>query len=738
MLKSFPLVKQYDKMDCGPACLRMIAKFYGKNYTLQELRDKCHITRMGVSFLGMSLAAEQIGFRTRGFKIPYDIFKQEITFPCILHWNQNHFVVCYGITKKDKQKFKIADPAYDLVTYSEEDFKKYWLSSKLDGEQIGTVLTLEPTPAFYEYDDIPSKKDQNKVKGISYFFKYLIPYKKEFLLIIICLIINSLLQLVFPLLSQSLVDVGIGTSNLNFIELILIAQLVLFVSRLSVSFIQSWIALQVNSRINISLISDFLAKLMRLPLSFFDSKMIGDIMQRIGDHSRIQSFLTGTSINTLFSIWNFIVFGGIMAYYSLTIFLIFIFGNSLYVLWILSFLKKRKDLDYKRFTQASNEQSNIVQLITGIDEIKLNNCENQKRWKWEQIQLKLFNISLKGLSLGQWQEAGGGFFTQTTSFIITFMVAKDVVSGTLTLGMMMAISYILGQLSGPVNQLISLIQAMQDAKISLERLGEIHQKKDEDQNESLAINELSGNMDITIENVSFSYTGLERNFVLKNVSCNIPKNKVTAIVGASGSGKTTLLKLLLGFYEPTEGKIKVGKHQLKTINPHLWRERTGAVMQDGFIFSDSIVENIAVEVEDVDYDMLEKATKIANLQDFIESLPLGYNTKIGMEGIGVSQGQKQRIQIARALYKNSDYLFLDEATNALDSTNERIILENLNALYEGKTVIIIAHRLSTVQNADNIIVLENGKIIEEGPHSELVAKQGAYYKLVKNQLELGN
>lgn len=737
MLNFFPFIHQYDKMDCGPACLRMIAKYYGKSYTMQELRDKCHISKQGVNFLGMSIAAEQIGFRTHGLKVAYELFTDEITLPCIIHWNQNHFVVCYRIVKKRKKiLFKIADPAYGLLTYTEEEFKKFWVCHQSENEMVGLVLTLEPTPLFYEYDD-KSADEMNEKKGLLYFFKYLTPYRKDLLLVLVCLVMASLLQLIFPLLTQSLVDVGIGTSNLNFIELILIAQLVLTISVMSVSFVQSWITLHVNSRINILLISDFLAKLLRLPLSYFDSKQIGDIMQRIGDHSRIQSFMTGTSINTLFSIWTFLIFGGIMASYSMTILLIFLFGNTLYVMWVLAFLKKRKDLDYKRFIAASKDQSNMIQLLTGIDEVKLNNCENQKRWRWEQIQIKLFKIGIKGLTLGQYQQAGSGFFTQITNITITFLIARDVVNGTLTLGMMMSVVYILGQLSGPINQIISLIQSMQDAKISLERLSEIHMKKSEDQDENIMVNEIGDHEGISIDQVSFSYTGLERNNVLKDVSFDIPKNKVTAIVGASGSGKTTLLKLLLGFYEPTQGKIKVGKNLLKTINPHVWRERTGAVLQDGFLFSDTIAENIAVEVEEIDYEKLEQAANTANLTEFIESLPLGYNTKIGMEGTGVSQGQKQRIQIARAVYKDPDYLFFDEATNALDAINERTILDNLKTFYRGKTVIIIAHRLSTVQNADKIIVLGDGQVLEEGTHNELTSLKGAYYNLVKNQLELG-
>ena len=564
------------------------------------------------------------------------------------------------------------------------------------------------------------------------------------------MILGSILALIFPFLTQAVVDQGIGNNNLPFITLILIAQLVLTATQMGVGFIQNWITLHTNTRISISLISDFLAKLMKLPIRFFDAKNIGDIMQRIGDHSRIQNFLSGTTLTTLFSFFNFFIFAGIMAYYNLTILTVFLAGNTLYMAWILFFMRYRRKLDYKRFTQASANQSNMVQLITGMQEIKLNNCEKQQRWKWERIQVKLFKISIQGTALGQYQQMGSIFFSQTTSLFISFLSAKAVVEGNITLGMMMAISYIIGQLSGPIGQVIGFAQSLQDAKISLERLNEIHNKEDEEKEVETKLNVLPGDdtrgyegiagqarNDICIQNLYFSYDGAERDYVLEDLSLTIPRNKVTAIVGASGSGKTTIIKLLLGFYSPLKGKIKIGDTPLDEINPHLWRQKTGAVMQDGFIFSDTIAANIAVGVEDIDKERLLHAVETANIREFIEELPLKYNTKIGMEGKGVSQGQRQRLLIARAVYKNPEFLFFDEATNSLDANNERTIMDNLSAFYKGKTVVVVAHRLSTVQHADNIIVLEKGKVIEEGRHGELTAKRGVYYKLVKNQLELG-
>jgi len=556
--------------------------------------------------------------------------------------------------------------------------------------------------------------------------------------LVLGMLTGSLLQMIFPFLTQALVDTGIRNHNLSFITLILIAQLVLFVARLSVDFIRSWIMLHITARINISLISDFLAKLMRLPMNYFDTKMVGDIMQRIGDHGRIESFLTGSSLNVIFSLFNFVVFGAILAYYNIFVLVVFLVGNTLYVIWILSFMRWRRKLDFKRFAQASASQSNVVQLITGMQEIKLNNCEKQKRWQWERIQVKQFKISIQGLALGQYQQLGSVFFSQTTGILISFIAAKAVVDGQMTLGMMMALTYIVGQVSAPIEQFISFARAWQDAKISLERLGEVHLKEDEDQQSAMSLTELPHDKTIHISDLYFSYDGADRDYVLDGINLAIPHNRVTAIVGASGSGKTTLVKLMLGFYHPNKGVIKIGETGLQNINPHVWRAKTAAVLQDGFIFSDTIANNIAVGEDIVDKARLVEAVKTANIGVFIDSLPLGYNTKIGMEGNGISQGQRQRILIARAVYHNPEFIFFDEATNALDAKNEREIMEHLEKFYRGKTVVVVAHRLSTVRNADNIVVLEKGKVAEQGTHEELTDRRGIYYDLVKNQLELGS
>lgn len=736
MIKPFPSYIQLDAMDCGPTCLRMIAKYYGRSYTLQTLRAKSFITREGVSMLGISDAAESIGFRTLGVRINFDQLVEEANLPCILHWNQNHFVVLYKVKKRADGEYRmyIADPAGEKYVLSRPEFEKCYLSSKEDNKDTGAALLLEPTPAFYESEDDDNKQGRN----LAYFLKYITPYRSQFVQLLIGLLTGSVFAMIFPFLTQAIVDQGIGNSNLGFISLILISQFILTLTQICVGFVQSWISLHMNTRISISLISDFLTKLMKLPIRFFDAKNVGDIMQRIGDHGRIQSFLTGTAMTMIFSIFNFIVFGCILAYYNLTILGVFLLGNALYVVWVVAFMRWRRKLDHARFTQSSTNQSNMVQLITGMQEIKLQNCENVQRWNWERIQIKLFKISIKGTALGQYQSLGSLFFSQTTSFLISFLSAKSVVEGDMTLGMMMSVSYILGQLSGPISQFIGFMQSMQDAKISLERLNEVHNMEDEEQTIDSKLDYIPNNKTINIENVYFSYDGAERDYVLSDLSLTIPQNKTTAIVGASGSGKTTIVKLLLGFYAPNKGRITVDNIPLDDINSHIWRHKSGSVMQEGFIFSDTIAKNIAVGEEEIDKERLLHAVKVSNIHDFIEALPLKYNTKIGMDGNGISQGQRQRLLIARAVYKNPDFIFFDEATNALDACNEKIIMDNLTEFYKGRTVIVVAHRLSTVQSADNIVVLDKGRIVEQGTHAELTEKRGAYYSLVKSQLELGN
>jgi len=735
MAKGFTNYKQSDEKDCGPTCIKIIAKFYKKTISIQQLRAISETTREGSSLLSLSEASEKLGFRSLGVKISLERLL-EVPLPCILHWNNNHYIVLYKIraSLSNPDIFYTSDPAHGLIKYNKHEFLKHWIGNNAnDQTEEGIALLLEPTAKFYN-----SEFDKDKTEfGFKFLSKYSFQYKRFLWQLVIGLIAASLLQLVFPFLTQSIVDVGIKNQDIHFIYLILFAQLSLFIGRTAIDVIRSWILLHLSTRINISLVSDFFIKLMNLPIAFFDTRMTGDILQRINDHNRIEQILTTSSLNVLFSMVNLLVFSFVLAYYNLTLFGIFMLGSFLYFLWIIVFLKKRRDLDYKRFSEVSKEQSKVIELINGMQEIKLHNAEKQKRWSWEFVQARLFKVSIEGLALEQYQGVGSGFINEVKNILITVLSAKLVIDGEITLGMMLAISYIVGQLNSPIAQLINFIREVQDAKISLERLSEIHNKEDEEQQDADKVTDIPLDANLELSKVSFRYIGSDQ-MVLKELDLTIPSNKVTAIVGVSGSGKTTLMKLLLKFYDPNSGHIKIGNHDLQNVSQKTWRHECGVVMQEGYIFNDTIANNIAVGEDYVDKKKLAHAVDVANIKEFIESLPLSYNTKIGMEGVGVSTGQKQRLLIARAVYKNPNFLFFDEATSALDANNEKVIMEKLNTFFEDKTVVVIAHRLSTVKNAHQIVVLDKGKIVEVGNHEALVKQKGDYFHLVKNQLELGN
>jgi ATP-binding cassette subfamily B protein len=733
MNKRFPLYRQHDSADCGPTCLRMIARYYGKKFTLQHLRDECHITRDGVTMLGISDAAESVGFRVLGVSVTFAQLLDEVPLPCIVHWDQNHFVVVYGVyTRGGKRFVRVADPAQGKITYPEEAFLKFWQSKPDPGNPgKGVCLLLEPGDHF---NDIPN--DPGAGGRTRFIFSYLKPHRSYFFQLLLSMALGSLIMLIFPFLTQSLIDVGIRDQDLNFIVLVLIAQLALFTGQIAVEFTRNWILLHISTRVNIALISDFLIKILRLPIGFFNTKRTGDLIQRILDHDRIQSFLTVSSLNILFSAVNFIIFSLVLLLYNYLIFIVFITGTALYVGWVYLFMKRRKGLDYQKFSYLAENQNTLIQMITGMQEIKLNNCERGKRWEWEKIQARLFKVNLKSLVLNQNQSIGALFFNRTKDILITFLSASLVIRGEITLGMMLAIQYILGQLNNPVENIVTFSREAQDAAISMERLDEIKMLAEEEDEHQPGLHSLPNGRTIRTEGLSFQYEGPHSPFVLRDVSLEIPEKKVTAVVGTSGSGKTTLVKLLLGFYPPAEGSIGVGGQPLLGLSPSFWRSRCGAVMQDGFIFSESIAHNIALS-DEIDPDRLQRAIKIANLTDFVNSLPFSYSTKIGQDGNGISEGQKQRILIARAVYKDPEYLFFDEATNALDANNEKVILENLSSFFAGRTVVVVAHRLSTVRNADQIVVLQEGRVVERGGHEELIASRGAYYELVRNQLELG-
>ncbi|WP_029281319.1 peptidase domain-containing ABC transporter [Pedobacter sp. R20-19] len=728
MSKKFKSYIQPEQMDCGPTCLKMICKHYGKNFSIKYLRDRSNVNREGASLKSISIGAESIEIKTMAVKIPIEKL-HSVPMPCILHWSKNHFVVLYEIKqKKGKAIYRIADPKIGLIDHNEENFKTNWLHQ----ESEGIALLLEPSEKF---------NDQVEVSNQKYTFytllNYTLKYKTLLIYLIAGLTLGSFLQLLFPYLTKSIVDVGIKNKDLNFIYIVVLAQFMLFIGRSSLQFIQSWILLHISIRVNISILSDFLIKLMRLPMSFFDTRIPGDILQRIRDHERIKNFFTVSSINLLFSTVSLIVFSALLCSYNLKIFLCFIISAIFYILYILYFLEKRRLFDFKRFDIESSNQGSVIQLVQGIQEIKLNNCEDEKRWEWEKIQAQLFTLNLKGLALDQTQQGGALFINEGKNILITCIAALAVIKGEMTLGTMLAIQYIIGQMNAPLDLFVNFMRTAQDAKISLERLNEIHENKEEEgESENLTI-QMPIDKTISLKNVTFSYPGTDYP-VLKDISLDIPHGKVTAIVGMSGSGKTTLLKLLLKFYDPDKGVISINNTtSLESLSHHAWRENCGVVMQDGFIFSDTIVKNITIKGE-IDIDRLNQATRLANIYQFIDALPLKLETKIGSEGIDISKGEQQRILIARAIYKDPAYIILDEATNSLDANNEKVIIENLNNFFIGRTVIVVAHRLSTVKNADQIIVLEKGNIIESGSHQSLVRNKGSYYNLVKNQLELDN
>lgn len=721
-------------MDCGPTCVRMISKYYGITYKPEELRQKAKITREGVTIAGIAEAAESIGFETLAVKISFEVLKNDIPLPAVCYWKQRHFVVVHKITNKH---VFVADPAFGLIRYERKDFLKSWESDKNDeDEKEGLVLAMEPTPAFYDAKEDLGKED---VKGLLQYLKpYLKSYKKTWRHVFLGLFLVSMIQMMFPFLTQAIVDRGINYQDLSFIYILLIGQVFLFISQTAIQIIRDWLLLYTTSKINIRLLSDFLTRLIALPLSFFDSKHVGDIIQRVQDFRRVQALISSNSLTTMFSLLNLLVFSFILAYYNTTILLIFLGGSAVYLAWAVFFLKKRAVLDYKRFDEAAGNQSSMVQLVNGMSAIKLNNSELRRRWEWEAIQIKLFKISIKSLSLAQTQSIGGVFINELKNIFITFIAAKSVIEGNLTLGMMLSVQYIVGQLNVPVNGFIGLMTTFQDAKLSIDRLNDINKEDTEENDQHIA--ELPNSLDLSLENVCFRYGDSSSPLILEDLSMKIPEGHMTAIVGVSGSGKTTLLKLLLKFYDLEKGAVKVGHQNLNKISPKFWRSKVGVVMQDGFIFSDTILRNITESDSNIghyDSKRLREAVRIANIEEFVERLPNGLLTRIGSSGVSLSGGQRQRILIARAVYKNPKFLFFDEATSALDTNNERIIMDNLNEFYKNRTAIVIAHRLSTVKNADQIIVLDNGAIVEVGTHSDLVEKRGMYFHLVRSQLELG-
>ena len=734
MKDSFKCIIQSDSMMCGITCLQMVCKHFGREVSLRTLSKLCVATSEGVSMLGVNEAANKLGLRTMCARTDFDTLSKA-TLPCVLHWNQNHFVVLYKVRKG--RIFYVADPGKGLVKYNLEEFGKHWVSTASQGEEKGIAMFLEPTLEFYSHK-VDNEEEDGSPRSFQFLFGYIKQYRKYFGQIVLGLLVGSLLQLILPFLTQSIVDVGIKNQNIGFIWLILLGQLMLTISRTAIDFIRRWLLLHISLRINISLVSDFFIKLLKLPMSFFDTKLMGDLMQRMGDHSRVNTFLTQQTLSIVFSLFTFVVFSIVLLSYNWLVFAIFMLGSLLYGGWLALFLRRRKVLDYELFEQQAINNNKTYEFITSMQEIKLQDCEQRRRWEWEDVQADLFGVQMKSLKLQQTQEAGSIFINELKNIVITVVAATAVIHGQLTLGMMLAVQYIIGQLNSPVEQLMSFFYSVQDVRISLERINEIHRMDDENGKQGLETSVKEEDKGIDLENVNFKYDPHALKTIIDNVSLTIPKGKVTAIVGASGSGKTSLIKLMLGYYPVLGGQINIGGTDVNTLNKKWWRRQCGVVMQDGVIFSESIARNIAVDDKEIDKQRLQTAAEIACIHNYVMGLPLKYNTKIGRDGVGLSQGQKQRILIARAVYKNPDYIFLDEATNSLDANNERMIVEYLDEFYKGKTVVIVAHRLSTVKNADQIVVLDKGKVVEIGNHEELTAKRSAYYNLVKNQLELGN
>ncbi|HPY68208.1 MAG TPA: peptidase domain-containing ABC transporter [Bacteroidales bacterium] len=724
---SFPFFRQPDAMDCGPACLKMVADFYKKDFSIAYLRSKCFITREGVSFLGLSEAADLIGFRTMGVKISFEMLKDNVPLPCIVHWNQKHFVVVYRI---HKDKILVADPASGIATMSRDDFITGWATTLTDGKRTGLALIIEPTTALYETENIKEKSG-----GFRFLLRYFRFYKKYSAQILLGLILGSVIQLIIPFLTQSVIDVGINNNDLGFIYLILFAQLALVIGRMSVEFIRGWLLLYIGSKVNVAVISGFLQKIMSLPVSFFETKLAGDILQRIDDNNRIEEFLTSTTLSILFSFVNLFIFGIVLAIYSMKLFCLFIAGSALYITWVVFFVKPRANLDLQRFKEMSASNSKLLNIINGIQEIKLTQSELSKRWEWEGHQGRLFGLKLKSMGLLQHQTAGATVINEITNILITIIAATSVIKGEMTLGMMLAVQFIIGQLNLPLNQVIGFLRISQDAKLSLDRLAEVHDMQPEEPGDTQKLTILPAHRDINLKNLSYQYEGPRSAYALKDVNLLIEENKTTSIVGPSGSGKTTLLKLILGLYQPVNGEITIGDTLLSSLSIKTWRENVGAIMQDGFIFPDTIAGNIAPGMEKIDIETMLNAVAAAQLRQFIESLPLGYNTKIGTNGHGLSEGQKQRILLARVIYKNPSIVIFDEATNSLDAMTEKRIMDNLANFFKGKTVVIVAHRLSTIRNADKIVVLDKGMVVETGNHTSLMEACGTYYNIVSNQIE---
>lgn len=726
--RKFPFVRQHDIMQCGVACLTMVCRYFGLDIELDDVGELCFTSKRGTTLLEISTAAGELGLDTIAAKLTIDELAK-CPMPCILYWDQHHFVVLY---RTDGTRFfYIADPGKGLVKYSRKEFEQHWLSLSLNGERRGIGMTLQPSSNFDA--NIYHRKEMSGKGSWHLLTDSLAAYRKPFVYIAIVMFLGSMLQMVLPFLTQSIVDVGIKEQNIGFIWLIMLGEFIIVLGKTVMDFVRRRILLHISMNINIKLVGEFFLKLLRLPMAFFDTKLLGDLLQRMNDHNRVQTFLTTQFLGMAFSVLTFIVFGIVLLVYNRLVFIVFMLGSLVYAVWVAVFLGKRKILDYELFDRQGECQNKTYQLVTSMQEIKLQNCEQRRTEEWQERQRELFDVQLKSLRLQQSQEGGAVFINELKNILVTVLSATAVINGSMTLGGMLAIQFVIGQLNSPVSQMVAFVYSLQDVKISLDRINEVHLRREEDEGcKSMDIEKTTS--DIFVTNLSFKYTPNAIENILDDISINIPKGKITAIVGASGCGKTTLIKLFLGYYKLSKGMISIGNQDLMSVNMKAWRRRCGVVMQDGVIFSESIARNIAVDDGCIDYERLKKAAYIANVTDFVERFPLKYDTIIGNDGIQLSKGQKQRILIARAVYKNPDYIFLDEATNSLDATNEYEIVDKLSEFYSGRTVVVVAHRMSTIRNAEQIIVMKHGRIVEVGTHDTLLANHAYYYELVKSQI----
>lgn len=730
----YRVIMQHDSMQCGAACLLSVCHFYGRSgMSLEQMTEMCGVGRDGVSIYDLNKAARRLGFETLCAKLTLSDLL-DITLPCILFWNASHFVVLF---EARGGRYVIGDPALGVVERSEAEVSQAWLAADDDdGVLRGVVLGLSPTDDFSCGGDC-GVQSLSLRKSLPSLWTYVRPHRWCIAQLAAGLAFGCVVQLILPFLSQAVVDVGVGLRDVGSLWTLVIAQMALMLGRAAAGFVRSWILLRIGTRVNIAMVSDFLAKLMRLPMTFFDKKLTGDILQRMGDYSRVRDFFTSQALDALFALSSVAVFAFVLGCYSLRLFAVFLVGSLAHAAWLSFFMRRRRVLDYELFRRQALCSNKTLECVSSLHEVKLQGCGARRRAEWEASQEALVSTQAQSLALSQRQEAGSVVIAEGKNIVMTLCSATAVMSGDMTMGMMLATQFIAGQLVSPIERLTRFAYAAQDVRVSLERILSVSRMPDEDDGRNASPVDVDWRLGVEFRHVSFAYSPSECGHpAVDDVSLYFPSGKVTAIVGASGSGKSTLIKLLLGFFEPQEGDVSVGGVELSSLPMEWWRGQCGIVMQDGVIFSDSVARNIAMADDEPDMRRVREAARLACADGFISDLHAAFETKIGAEGQQLSKGQAQRILLARAVYRNPSLLILDEATNSLDTVSERRIVDNLASFCAGRTTIVIAHRLSTVRNADNIIVMSGGRVVERGTHNELAKLHGYYYELIKNQLDI--